>query len=153
MSYISFEVGMKSVPRWINSLARPLNRSSVIDDRVHNFRRRRTEKERSQLTLPLARLERWTAPCERREILADCNQALLPLVLTLAPSPVSSTTLPALRQNQTSPRNLDACWSSFWSSRYACQLTWANRFWVVIRATCWIENFVSSSPTTWSINE
>ena len=57
------------------------------------------------MTLPLARLERWTAPCERREILADCNQALLPL----APSPVSSTTLPALRQNQTSPRNLDAC--------------------------------------------
>ena len=54
-------------------------------------------------------MERWTAPCERREILADCNKALLPLVLTLAPSPVSSTTLPALRQNQTSPRNLDAC--------------------------------------------
>ena len=34
---------MESVPRWINSIARPPNRSSVNDDRVHRFSRRRAE--------------------------------------------------------------------------------------------------------------
>jgi hypothetical protein len=33
-------------------MARPLSLSSVIDERVHNLRRRSEEKDRSQETLP-----------------------------------------------------------------------------------------------------
>ena len=42
---------MQFVPRWISIIARPLRRSSVIDERVHSFRRRRAEKDLSQETL------------------------------------------------------------------------------------------------------
>ena len=43
---------MYSVSLWISIIARPLSHSSVMEERVHNLRRRRAENDHSQDTLP-----------------------------------------------------------------------------------------------------
>ena len=50
--YISIGLGMQSVPLCTSIMASPLNLSSFMDDLVHNFRRRRAEKDLSHNTLP-----------------------------------------------------------------------------------------------------
>ena len=64
---------MESALRWINST---IFCHWCNDDLIYSFRRRRAEKERSQLTFPTDVVRRIDSTMQRREILLDCNQAL-----------------------------------------------------------------------------